>query len=101
MDLSTSSRQRSVKNTKWASKFSVKQRTYNVGVVQVPTCSNGRIDESDGKVYDSNSHACEDDASPSRPHHTLNLGNNKWKVTSELAVHEIWIEIRIDLDAQR
>ena len=60
-----------------------------------------KVDESDVKVYDSNSHTCEDDASPSRPHHTLNLSNRTWKVTSDLAAQDIWIEIRIDLDAQR
>ena len=60
-----------------------------------------KVDESDVEVYDTNNHACEDDASPSQPHHTLNLWNRTWKVTTELAAQDIWIEIRIDLDAQK
>ena len=60
-----------------------------------------RIDGSHIEVYESNSHACDDFASPSRPHHTLNLRNRTWKVTTELASQDIWIEIRIDLDIQK
>ena len=60
-----------------------------------------KVDESEMEVNDSNSRACEDNASPSQPHHTLNLWNRTWKVTTELAPQDIWTEIRINLIAQR
>ena len=61
------------------------------------------VDDSEVETHWSNTDASECNPSSSRSHHSVNLNvsNRRWKVTTNLAPQDIWIEIRMDVNIQR
>ena len=55
------------------------------------------VDDSEVEAYNSYTYVCPSNTSSSRSHHTVNLSNRTWKVTTNLGPQEICIEIRIDV----
>ena len=70
-------------------------------LLRFPDLHIDELDDSEVETHDSNTDVSAGNTASSRSHHSLNLSNRKWKVTTNLAPQDIWIEMRIDIDMQR
>ena len=52
-------------------------------------------------THDSNCDICIRNTSSSRSHRSVIVSNRMWRLTTNIALQEIWIEIRADPDMQR
>ena len=70
-------------------------------LLEFPDLHMDELDDSEVEAHWSDTDLSASNTSPSQAHNGVNVLNRRWKVTTNLAPEDIWIEIRIDLDTHR
>ena len=59
------------------------------------------VADSEVEIHDSDTDVCVSNASSSRYHHTLNMSDRRWRLTTNLVPQNNCSEIQLDIDMQR